>query len=197
MSGKSTSDDRPHDTRNQEHNAHETLIYGPFAQRYDVQSQNNTPREDPCRAESRDRTTDDECGRVLRDAADEGPQFEDRDACVPADIVDGVKDVGYLGNSCGDDCAVLTIELAEVPREFIVENRVRTHQRYKKQGEKQSDHNYNDLSRWRIHFSFVIFFCCWYWHLPCFLRLWLLCCDCTLHIMGWLLNRIVVLSRIV
>lgn len=72
----------------------------------------------------------------MRYAANERPEFEDGDAgeedpfgrvegvdsaveelegaacdhvcaCVPADVVDGVKGVSDLGDSCGDDCAVL------------------------------------------------------------------------------------------
>lgn len=105
-----------------------------------MHSQNNTARENPCRTEASDGTTDDECEGVLRDAADERPEFEDRDAseeypfrgvegvnsaveelestpcdhvgtCIPADVVDRVEDVSYLRNGCGNDCAVLTSEL--------------------------------------------------------------------------------------
>ena len=98
--------------------------------------QHDTAGEDSRRAKTGKGTSDDESGRILRDATDERPEFKDGDAgeedpfggvegvdsavkklegapcdhvcaCVPADIVDGVENISDLGDGCGDDCAVL------------------------------------------------------------------------------------------
>jgi hypothetical protein len=136
MRREDSTNHRSHHRRNQEHSAHETLIYRPLAKRYDMYRQHDTAGENSRGAKTSDGTTDDESGRFLRDAADERTEFADGDAgeedqfwgvegvdsaveelegaacyhvcaCVPSDVADGVEDIGDLGDGCGDDCAVL------------------------------------------------------------------------------------------
>ena len=110
-------------------------IHSPFLKRHCVSADNLCPRENPSRAESSNRSSNDERHRTRRGAANQGTKFEQGEGgqkhplyveisiefaeeelecaggeevggTVPAHVVEGFELISYAGNGGGDNCVI-------------------------------------------------------------------------------------------